>query len=303
MISPDISKEDVEEGPLVDGFLLGLPKCGTTWLTNILSQNPSIAFSEPKEPNIIATHRGTFGRTLEEPNLEEYGKVFSGGGFRVDGSVHAFSCPLAPERVFSINPESRFVVCLREPVQRAFSHWKMVKDNRKDLQHGCDWSEFKAGWGDPRLRDDSLWSESMNRWLKYFDIGRFLLIDSERMKTMPNSALREITLHFDLPEYQYDAQEKVDANTSWRRRSLTSIGSVFKGAIGLIPNGARALLARPLQKRQLNIYNLPIISVKGDSSELTGEHYNTCKADVVPDLVEFERITGFSTAHWVDAFD
>ena len=107
MISPDISKEDVEEGPLVDGFLLGLPKCGTTWLANILSQNPSIAFSEPKEPNIIATHRGTFGRTLEEPNLEEYGKVFSGGGFRVDGSVHAFSCPLAPERVFCVIPQVR----------------------------------------------------------------------------------------------------------------------------------------------------------------------------------------------------
>ncbi len=44
----------------MDVFLIGVPKAGTTWLSNILNQHPGICLSDPKEPNFIATHKGTF---------------------------------------------------------------------------------------------------------------------------------------------------------------------------------------------------------------------------------------------------
>ena len=46
----------------VDAFIIGVPKAGTTWLANVISQNPGIILSDPKEPNIVASHQGTFGR-------------------------------------------------------------------------------------------------------------------------------------------------------------------------------------------------------------------------------------------------
>ena len=48
------------EVPEVGAFLLGAPKCGTTWLAEVLMQHPEICVSDPKEPNIVATHKGTF---------------------------------------------------------------------------------------------------------------------------------------------------------------------------------------------------------------------------------------------------
>ncbi len=164
----------VEERPLVDGFLLGLPKCGTTWLAGVLSQNPSVDFSSPKEPNILASHHGTFGRDTSDPDLDEYGRAFSGNGFRVDGSVHAFSCPLAPNRVLQINSGARFVICLREPIERAFSHWKMVRDNMADRMHGADWSDFETAWGDQRLkaRSKKKFFPSLGRLAKNLEIFR-----------------------------------------------------------------------------------------------------------------------------------
>ncbi|MBR40512.1 MAG: hypothetical protein CMA89_01290 [Euryarchaeota archaeon] len=42
----------------VDVFLIGVPKAGTTWLSNILNQHPEICLSDPKEPNFVATHKG-----------------------------------------------------------------------------------------------------------------------------------------------------------------------------------------------------------------------------------------------------
>lgn len=297
-----MSKTSVGDGPVVDGFLLGMPKCGTTWLANILAQNSSIDFSDPKEPNIIASHRGTFGRDASEPNLEAYGRVFSGSGFRVDGSVHTFSCPLSPSRVYAVNPKARFVVCLREPVGRAFSHWKMVRDNRADRRNGVDWSDFETAWGDQRLKDDSMWSASMGRWLEIFEIESFLLIDSERMRVKPEEVLGEITSHFGLPHYDYDYEATRGANTSRSRRGMTRLGYVFKRVVRLIPQSIRGTLARPLQKRSLNIYDLPLISKRGEAAPLTEENYRMCAEEVVPDMEKFEAITGFPTQHWVDAF-
>tara|TARA_B100000029_G_scaffold380278_1_gene375297 strand:- start:623 stop:1507 length:885 start_codon:yes stop_codon:yes gene_type:complete len=293
----------VADRALVDGFLLGLPKCGTTWLAEMLAQNPSISFSSPKEPNILASHRGTFGRHDDKPDFVGYNEVFEGEGFRIDGSVHAFSCPKAPKRVLDVNPEARFVICLREPVERAFSHWKMVRDTGADRTHGADWSEFKKAWEDQRLIDDSIWSESMSRWLGVFERERFLFVDSARMRSEPEGVLDEVTSHLFLDRFQYDCTMQVNANLARKRRRPTLLGRGVRSMIELIPGSMRKKLAEPLQRRSLNIYNLPIISRKGERVNLGKEHYRICQPQVVRDLKRFEEITGFSTGHWLELFD
>ena len=55
----------------VDIFLIGVPKAGTTWLANTLNQHKEIILSDPKEPNIIASHKGTFIRQNESPDWEK----------------------------------------------------------------------------------------------------------------------------------------------------------------------------------------------------------------------------------------
>lgn len=293
----------VEGRAVVDGFLLGLPKSGTTWLATVLSQNPQIDFSDPKEPNIIGSHNGTFGRDDSEPEIWRYEEVFSGSGFRVDGSVHTFSCPHAPRRVHSVNPNSKFVLCLREPVDRACSHWRMIVDNRHDVSHGCDWSKFDIAWEDARLRVDSVWSDSIKRWLEYFDINQFLFIDAEEMRSGPKQVLTRITTHFGLPDFNYNHESVRDANTADDRRPMTIFGRLLKSAFALIPSKLRGFLAKPLQKRAINIYSLPILSRSGKVPfSLEGSHYEACKEEVIPDLVEFERITGFSTKKWLSNF-
>lgn len=288
------------ERPLVDGFLLGLPKCGTTWLAGVLSQNQSISFSSPKEPNILASHRGTFGRDESEPDLQKYERSFSGGGFRIDGSVHAFSCPLAPRRVFEINPEARFIICLREPVERAFSHWKMVRDDMADRIHGADWSAFGAAWSDERLKGDSIWSDSMERWLNFFELERFLFVDSRDLRNSPELVLRDIDSHLGIDEYEYDLERGGKSNESRNRRAVTGVGVAFKRVVRFIPESTRNILSMPLQKRSINIYDLPIISREGEASQLGSEHYNTCATEVISDLERFEVVSGFSTSHWVE---
>ena len=85
--------------PRVDAFLLGAPKSGTTWLAEALTQHPGICVSEPKEPNMVATHKGTFPRDDSKPDWSACSTCFAADGVRIDCSVHALACPLAPHRV------------------------------------------------------------------------------------------------------------------------------------------------------------------------------------------------------------
>ena len=172
-----------------------------------------------------------------------------------------------------------------------------------DRRHGADWSDFEIAWGDQRLKADSIWSASMARWLERFERESFLIIDSKRMRAAPDVVLEEINSHFGLVEFEYDYRSEKNANTSLGRRGVTTLGRAFKAAVRIIPKSVRGVLAKPLQERSLNIYDLPLISRKGEDSPLTKGHYQICEGEVVPDLERFEGLTGFPTSHWLEAFE
>ena len=284
--------------PEVDVFLIGVPKAGTTWLAYALDQHKEINLSDPKEPNIIASHRGTFVRTEEDPDWDKFNIHFNEKGLKLDASIHAFSCPLAPSRIQERIPNAKFILCLREPVSRSFSHWNMVLNTKEAVANDVDWSTFEKAWTDNRLRDDSNYGTSMNRWLKEFDLERFIIIDSGRLKSEPVNVLREIENFLQIPNFDYDIEESRHSNSAISRRPITSFGKLTKGIFSLIPELIKQPIVKILQKRDFNIYNLPILSNKGITHQLENRHYNICGEDLITELELFEELTGYDTKIW-----
>jgi len=284
--------------PEVDVFLIGVPKAGTTWLAYALNQHDEIDLSDPKEPNIIASHRGTFVRTEEKPDWAKFTHHFGEKGLRMDASIHAFACPLAPSRIRKRLPDAKFILCLREPVSRSFSHWNMVLNTKEAVANGLDWSTFEKAWLDEHLRADSMYGSSMSRWLKEFDLDRFTIIDSERLKSKPLSVLREIEQFLNVESYDYNLNESRHSNSAISRRPMTSFGKLTRGAFSLIPEKLKLPIVRMLQKRDFNIYNLPILSKKGISLKLDNMHYNICGETLINELELLEDLTGFNTNIW-----
>ncbi|HJM30611.1 MAG TPA: hypothetical protein QF529_06025, partial [Candidatus Thalassarchaeaceae archaeon] len=130
--------------PEVGAFLLGAPKAGTTWLADALSQHPGICVSDPKEPNIVATHKGTFPRDNSPPDWRAYADCFVEEGLRIDCSIHALACPIAPQRVRENWPNVKLIVSLREPVSRTVSHWNMITETEEDKMNDEDWGDFEV---------------------------------------------------------------------------------------------------------------------------------------------------------------
>ena len=94
-------------------------KCATTSLYAYLNQHPHVCFSDPKEP--------IFFEFEYSKGLEYYwDRYFAGwkGETAVGEARHRnLFLPYVPERIKKSIPNPKFVVIVRNPIKRAYSHW------------------------------------------------------------------------------------------------------------------------------------------------------------------------------------
>jgi hypothetical protein len=112
-------------GRLPDFVIAGVMKSGTTSLRNALGRHPEV-YCAPGEPHFFCGH-------VEERALDWYTRQFRDAGqARVLGEKTAdyLAQPRAVERMAQLLPDARVIVILRNPVDRAYSHYwhqRMVK--------------------------------------------------------------------------------------------------------------------------------------------------------------------------------
>jgi hypothetical protein len=116
-------------------FIIGAMKCGTTSLHECLGQHPEIFMTSFKEPQYFAPHRkkhhGVWGQggDLPEPGVEWYLKLFEGAGDAQFAGESSTSYTKEPwmtgcaERIHAFNPDARLIYLMRDPVERALSHY------------------------------------------------------------------------------------------------------------------------------------------------------------------------------------
>jgi len=95
-------------------FIIGAPKCGTTALYMYLNEHPDIFLSPIKEPDFFATD---FNRSIT--NINNYLKLFEGADvYKIVGeaSTTYLSSKEAVKNILKFNPEAKFIVMIRNPV-------------------------------------------------------------------------------------------------------------------------------------------------------------------------------------------
>jgi hypothetical protein len=100
-------------------FLLGAAKSGTTSLDAYLSRHPEVCMAEPKEPIY-------FEAEFERGPAYYFNRYFShwaGQPIVGESRTENLYLPCIPQRLFDYNPNARLLAILRNPVERAISHW------------------------------------------------------------------------------------------------------------------------------------------------------------------------------------
>ena len=141
----------------VNFIILGAMKCGTTSLATILREHPDIVFSSPKEPQF-------FSRTDEwRENLDEYHAHFERENDVLYGEGSTTYTKYPNENleiwkdIYDYNPDMKFIYVIRDPVDRAISHYmhlytrrvytdsieKCIINYPKIIRTGCYFTQIK----------------------------------------------------------------------------------------------------------------------------------------------------------------
>ena len=120
-----------------DFFIVGAPKAGTTSLYSYLSQHPQIFAPEIKEPHFFSCPEvlDTYYKVSFIQDEQQYRQLYTtvaddqlAGDF---SPSYLFSAHAA-ERIHRTHPDAKIIMVLRNPVERAISHYLM--DVRFGLQ-------------------------------------------------------------------------------------------------------------------------------------------------------------------------
>jgi hypothetical protein len=108
-----------------DFFIVGAPRCGTTTLSRYLRKHPRICFSRPKEPHFFSdlspfASTGDLWKDYIEPFFHYYDPdVHRAVG---EGSVSYLYALPGLQRILQINPEARFIIQVRDPMEMLRSY-------------------------------------------------------------------------------------------------------------------------------------------------------------------------------------
>lgn len=117
---------------MVDFFLVGAAKAGTTSIYRILDSHPQVFMSEPKEPNFFTSEdlrqHGYLSRVRTVSSRADYDRLFAmatPGQVLGEASVSYLAYRGTARKIFAYNPAARIIISLRDPVMRAISHHAM----------------------------------------------------------------------------------------------------------------------------------------------------------------------------------
>src|SRR4051812_46716716 len=107
-----------------DFIIIGVQKGGTSSLFEYLKQHPNIKTSVVKEVHYYDSDykKGMKWYRSFFPLNEKNKKIIYG-----EASPYYFFHPLVPERIYKDNPNIKLILLLRDPVDRAYSHYQMER--------------------------------------------------------------------------------------------------------------------------------------------------------------------------------
>jgi hypothetical protein len=217
-------------------FILGATKSASTTLTNMLWHHPAHVNAFAKElmylqqlPNFVSpwewnpTVAFVWGRITNghaQYNESGYRKFFplklqmqlraALQGRAVTSECDPFNlyCPTALKRIEAFASDPRFIISMRNPIDRAYSDYNMhvnkVGERRSFEQCVEDELSGRETLFRKRFLNQSVYEPHVRRWVEAFGIERFLIMKAEDLFRDPSAAAAEMFTFLNLPSVPTD---------------------------------------------------------------------------------------------------
>ncbi len=268
---------------------IGAPKAGTTWLTELLTGHPDVAMSpHRKEIHYFDLH---FDR-----GVDWYQHFFQVDPSRPPVAIGEFTPhylygEAVPARVRTMPSIDRFVLVLRNPVDRAFSHYRFRQRQDNDR---ASFAEFVERY--PAAIDWGRYGRYLVPWFDEFNPEQLLVLVFEQAVQDPDGTRQRLADHLGLDAGRFPTELVGPTNEAFTPRSRHLYGAAVNRARWLrrhnldpvITAAKRAGLVR-LVKRSDGMGAGHALS-EAERRQLW-EHFED-------DVLLTERVTGLDLALW-----
>jgi tetratricopeptide (TPR) repeat protein len=250
-------------------FLIGAAKSGTTALASSLGQHPAIASLPIKEPGHFSTDlripvfSSRYNRLLQwneaayfkKARLEDrhIGFVESESNYQklvdqaittnpntnyvLDASTAYLYSANAPAQLRHYAPDAKIVLILRNPIERAYSHYTMAlkygMEQEEPMQAFKREAEFNpAHWGqDECYLELGQYAKQLERWLECFPLDQLHIIWYDDFTADPQKAMNALMKYLDLPTFVLQQSDQLNVGVvpkyatlnKWAMQTLGSL--------------------------------------------------------------------------------
>jgi len=222
-------------------LVLGAARCGTTSLHYYLAEHPDVCMSSIKEPNFflfeqsadgprpcIADDRRLIAKSV--PDRGRYERLFGQPAAAVgEASPLYLYTRETPQLIQALVPDARLIAIVREPVERAWSHFVYVNDDlgdetvpafegAVDEEIGRGYEPYRTGTHFLRL---SAYAEQLERYRSVFPREQVLVVGYDALIRETPQTLAQICRFLDIDDtFAFDTS--VQYNPSSGERSLVA---------------------------------------------------------------------------------
>jgi hypothetical protein len=292
----------------VDFIGIGAPKCGTTWLFYALGLHPDICLSEPKEPRYFS--RDDFEIFCDINNdelpsvdhkhaedLSRYARHYKHclphsikGEFSTDYMYHEE----APRRIYRNFPNIKLLVCVRNPVDWAYSWYSARRDYYNETTYNTIEEQLDHDSGFLYV---GYYAKYLKRYLEYFSREQIKIIRFEDIVQEPKRTIRHLFefLNAD-PEIPIDLSS-VPKNTTKKSRFLSPV-PVMKWFSAWMIEHDQAVLLRKIRNLGVEKVLLRMTTVDRPREPMNHQTRERLRGLYRDDIDELELLFGLDLAAW-----
>jgi hypothetical protein len=294
-------------------FIAGAAKAGTTALYYLLSQHPSVCTSVVKEPNYFSNlsnrrdivKPGTGpgdGSTVWTETQQEYDGLYQfkeQHRFRLDASVSYLYSTQAARHIWEYRPEAKIILVLRNPVDRAWSHYKhLLRDSRevRSFEKALQLEKKRIGKGwefSWHLKQMGLYNEQLKRYFNHFESENIRIFLFDDIKNDIAGVVRDTADFLELPAFDFDFEQKRhNASGVSRSRALSGVVNWvvgFKATINkIVPPAATHRMMQLFRSINTKEGNL---SLAPETKKELSEYFRD-------DIQKTSELIGRDLSHW-----
>ena len=243
ILKPNLNYRDSNSNQVknIKFAIIGSMKCGTTSLYEYIAKHPKFLPCINKEIHFFSTKFWLSENWYlsQFPALPEGESFFTG-----EASTSYFDYPEVPQRINHYFPNLKIIILLRNPVDRAFSHYNHVRKQHpgkelrsfeqavheeiEAIENSNFYSSLKLsylnkpyGYLEYGYVVRGLYLYFLKQWFKFFERKNILILRSEEFYQEPEKTMSTVFDFLDIKNFKLKNYPKYNSGSYTKDRSLT----------------------------------------------------------------------------------